>query len=132
MNLCNFSITMRLRFLLFVSVLLFTFNCENKTNLPDPLEAGWNGQTVCKVLEENKELRVLKCTFPPNVGHEKHYHNPHFGYTLAGGKFRITDTTGTREVDVPTGYNFKNDSITQHEVLNIGKTTAVFLIMEYK
>ncbi|MBO6878978.1 cupin domain-containing protein [Winogradskyella sp.] len=123
---------MRLRFLLFVSVLLFTFNCENKTNLPDPLEAGWNGQTVCKVLEENKELRVLKCTFPPNVGHEKHYHNPHFGYTLAGGKFRITDTTGTREVDVPTGYNFKNDSITQHEVLNIGKTTAVFLIMEYK
>lgn len=132
MNLCNFSITMRLKFLLFVSVLLFTFNCENKTNLPDPLEAGWNGQAVCEVLEENKELRVLKCTFPPNVGHEKHYHNPHFGYTLAGGKFRITDTTGTREVDVPTGYNFRNDSITQHEVLNIGKTTAVFLIMEYK
>lgn len=132
MNLCNFSITMRLKFLLFVSVLLFTFNCENKTNLPDPLEAGWNGQAVCEVLEENKELRVLKCTFPPNVGHEKHYHNPHFGYTLAGGKFRITDTTGTREVNVPTGYNFKNDSITQHEVLNIGKTTAVFLIMEYK
>lgn len=123
---------MRLKFLLFVSVLLFTFNCENKTNLPDPLEAGWNGQAVCEVLEENKELRVLKCTFPPNVGHEKHYHNPHFGYTLAGGKFRITDTTGTREVDVPTGYNFRNDSITQHEVLNIGKTTAVFLIMEYK
>ncbi|WP_430466704.1 cupin domain-containing protein [Winogradskyella ouciana] len=123
---------MRLKFLLFVSVLLFTFNCENKTNLPDPLEAGWNGQAVCEVLEENKELRVLKCTFPPNVGHEKHYHNPHFGYTLAGGKFRIIDTTGTREVNVPTGYNFKNDSITQHEVLNIGKTTAVFLIMEYK
>ncbi|WP_202913884.1 cupin domain-containing protein [Winogradskyella ouciana] len=123
---------MRLKFLLFVSILLFTFHCENKTNLPDLLEAGWNGQAVCEVLEENKELRVLKCTFPPNVGHEKHYHNPHFGYTLAGGKFRITDTTGTREVDVPTGYNFKNDSITQHEVLNIGKTTAVFLIMEYK
>ena len=123
---------MRLRNLLFVFVLLITFNCEKKKNLPDPLEAGWNGQAVCEVLEENKELRVLKCTFPPNVGHEKHYHNPHFGYTLVGGKFRITDTTGTREVDVPTGYNFRNDSITEHEVLNIGKTTAVFLIMEYK
>ena len=123
---------MRLRILLFVSVLLVTFNCENKPHLPDPLEAGWNGQAVCEVLEENKELRVLKCTFPPNIGHEKHYHNPHFGYTLVGGKFRITDMTGVREIDVPTGYNFRNDSITEHEVLNIGKTTAVFLIMEYK
>ena len=123
---------MRLRNLLFVSVLLVTFHCKNKKNLPDPLEAGWNGQAVCEVLEENKELRVLKCSFPPNIGHEKHYHNPHFGYTLVGGKFRITDMTGVREIDVPTGYNFRNDSITEHEVLNIGKTTAVFLIMEYK
>lgn len=123
---------MRLRILLFVAVLMFIVNCENKTNLPDPLEAGWNGESVCEVLEENKELRVLKCTFPPNVGHEKHYHNPHFGYTLVGGKFRITDTTGTRQVDVPTGYNFRNDSITQHEIFNVGETTAVFLIMEYK
>ena len=48
------------------------------------------------------------------------------------GKFRITDTTGTRQVDVPTGYNFRNDSITQHEIFNVGETTAVFLIMEYK
>ena len=106
--------------------------CENKNQLPDPLKAGWKGQSVCEVLEDNKETRVLKCTFPPGVGHEKHYHNPHFGYTLAGGKFRITDTTGTREVDVPTGYSFSKDKVTIHEVLNVGETTAVFLIMEYK
>ena len=105
----------------------------NKTNkLPDPLEAGWKGEAVCEVLEDNDELRVLKCAFEPGVGHEKHYHNPHFGYTIAGGKFRITDTTGTREVNVPTGYSFSNDKISSHEVLNIGETTAVFLIMEYK
>jgi len=108
------------------------FSCDSKNSLPDPLEAGWEGESVCEVLEDNKELRVLKCTFKPNVGHEKHYHNPHFGYTLVGGKFRITDTTGTREDDVPTGYSFKNAEITTHEVLNIGKTTAIFLIMEYK
>lgn len=83
-------------------------------------------------LEDNNELRVLKCTFKPNVGHEEHYHNPHVGYTLAGGKFRITDQTGTREVDVPTGYSFSKDSITTHKVLNIGTTTAMFLIMAYK
>jgi hypothetical protein len=107
-------------------------NCEHKKALPDPLEAGWKGKAVCKVLEDNKEIRVLKCTFEPGVGHEKHFHDPHFGYTLAGGKFRITDITGTREVDVPSGYSFSNDEIISHKVLNIGKTTAVFLIMEYK
>ncbi len=116
--------------LLTISVCLL--NCKKKPNLPDPLEAGWEGNSVCEVLEDNSELRVLKCTFPPNVGHQKHYHNPHYGYTLKGGKFRITDHKGTREVDVPKGYGFSNDSITTHEVLNIGKTTAVFLIMEYK
>ncbi|MBU2922916.1 cupin domain-containing protein [Winogradskyella psychrotolerans] len=107
-------------------------NCKNKNPLPDPLEAGWKGNAVCEVLEDNKELRVLKCTFEPGVGHEKHYHNPHVGYTLVGGKFRITDHTGTREVNVPTGYTFSKDSITSHEVLNIGETTSVYLIMEYK
>ena len=113
-------------------LVLFAISCQNKNTLPDPLEAGWKGEAVCEVLEDNKELRVLKCSFEPGVGHEKHYHNPHVGYTLVGGKFRITDDSGTREVDVPTGYTFSKDSITTHEVLNIGETTSVFLIMEYK
>lgn len=117
------------------SIIILAFllsSCKNENPLPDPLEAGWKGEAVCEVLEDNKELRVLKCTFKPGVGHEKHYHNPHVGYTLAGGKFRITDVTGTREVNVPTGYTFSKDSITSHEVLNIGETTSVYLIMEYK
>ena len=119
---------------LIFSITLFFYisGCKNKNPLPDPLEAGWKGEAVCEVLEETKELRVLKCTFEPGIGHDKHYHNPHFGYTLAGGKFRITDYSGTREVDVPTGYTFSKDSITTHEVLNIGETTSIFLIMEYK
>jgi quercetin dioxygenase-like cupin family protein len=116
----------------YLLLLLLYYNCENKKSLPDPLEAGWKGEAVCEVVEDNEELRVLKCTFEPGVGHEKHYHNPHYGYTLSGAKFRITDTTGTREVNVPTGYGFSNDKVTSHEVLNIGKTTGVFLIMEYK
>ncbi len=113
-------------------VFLLIGSCNNQNALPDPLEAGWDGTAVCEVVEDNVELRVLKCTFAPGVGHEKHYHNPHVGYTLAGGKFRITDSEGTREVDVPTGYSFSKDDVTSHEVLNIGNTTAVFLIMEYK
>lgn len=111
---------------------LLLFNCNNKQQLPDPLEAGWNNQVVCKVLEDNENLRTLKCTFPPNVGHERHYHDTHFGYTLKGGTFRIRDTTGTREVTIPTGYNFYNEGVEWHEVLNIGDSTAVFLIVEPK
>lgn len=119
-------------FKLLMVYLLLSVSCKKKNSLPDPLEAGWEGQAVCKVLQDNGELTVLKCTFEPGSGHEKHYHNPHFGYALVGGKFRITDTAGTRDVDIPNGYSFSNDEIIAHEVLNIGETTAVFLIMEYK
>lgn len=116
-----------------LALLLVVFiSCKPKPTLPDPYEAGWKGEKVCEVLEDNAELRVLKCTFAPGVGHEKHYHNKHFGYTLAGSRFKIRDTTGTREVDVPTGSSFSKDHKTWHEVLNIGDSTAVFLIIEPK
>ncbi|MBR9914751.1 MAG: cupin domain-containing protein [Algicola sp.] len=111
---------------------LLLLNCNNKPNLPDPLEAGWQGQPVAEVLEENDEIRVLRCTFPPGIGHEKHYHDPHVGYTVTGSTFRITDSTGTREVDVPSGYTFSKEALSIHEVLNIGDKTAVFIIIEYK
>lgn len=115
-----------------VVFVLCLYQCKEKSSLPDPLEAGWNGEAVCELVEENNKLRILKCTFEPGVGHEKHYHNPHVGYTLSGGTFKITDASGTRDVNVPTGYSFSNDSITTHEVVNIGNTTAQFLIIEYK
>lgn len=103
-----------------------------KTDLPDPYEAGWQGEKVCEVLEDNDELRVLKCSFAPGVGHEKHYHNPHFGYALVGGTFKITDSTGTRVASFPTGYSWTKDMVTQHQVLNVGDSTSVYLIIEYK
>lgn len=116
----------------FVLIIFFFGSCDPKPALPDPLAAGWEGKTVCEELINSDELRVLRCTFPPGVGHEKHYHAPHFGYTLSGSKFRIKDTTGTREVNVPSGTEFYNEEISEHEVLNIGDSTAVFLIIEPK
>jgi quercetin dioxygenase-like cupin family protein len=114
-------------------VFLFLINsCQNQSKLPDPLEAGWKGEKVCEVLIDNENVRTLKCTFPPGVGHEKHFHARHFGYTLAGGKFKITDASGTREVEIPTGYDFYNEKVEWHKVLNIGDSTAVFLIVEPK
>ncbi|MDY0781036.1 cupin domain-containing protein [Tenacibaculum sp. IB213877] len=112
---------------------MFVFTaCKSTQTLPDPLATGWKGKKVCKTLSENEKLRTLKCTFPPGVGHEKHFHAEHFGYTLKGSKFRITDASGTREVKVPTGYDFYNKKIEWHEVQNIGDSTAVFLIIEPK
>lgn len=114
------------------TVMLLIASCRSAQDLPDPLQAGWKGKQVCKILKETDKLRTLKCTFPPGVGHERHFHPEHFGYTLNGGKFRITDASGTREVNIPTGYDFYNESVEWHEVLNIGEGTAVFLIVEPK
>jgi quercetin dioxygenase-like cupin family protein len=127
--------TMYKHFLFLAGILVLLtvpLSCTNHNPLPDPLEAGWNGQPVCEVLEDNLNLRALKCTFPPGVGHEKHYHEAHFGYTIAGSRFRIKDSSGTREIDVPTGSSFSNDGVAWHEVLNIGDSTAIFLIIEPK
>jgi len=129
----RYHIMRSIQFILAFIISSFTLgSCIQRSSLPDPLQAGWNGASVCQVKEDNEELRVLKCTFPPGVGHERHYHSAHFGYTLAGSTFRIKDTTGIREVQVPTGSNFQNERIEWHEVLNIGKDTAVFLIIEPK
>ena len=54
------------------------------TPLPMALCAGWQGERVCELLHEDAQMRVLRCTFPPGVGHEPHYHPPHFGYVLEG------------------------------------------------
>ncbi len=103
-----------------------------RQSLPDPLAAGWHGVPVCEVLQENGNMRVLKCTFPPGVGHERHYHGAHVGYTLAGSRMRVTDITGTREVQTITGASFSSAGVAWHEVLNIGQDTAAYLIIEYK
>ena len=124
-NLQNYFIHTLFFLVLFIS-------CNSNNTLPDPLQAGWNNESVCQVIEENETVRVLKCTFPPGVGHERHYHNPHFGYTIAGSTFRIKDTTGVREVEVLTGTDFYSQGTEWHEVLNIGDTTGVFLIVEPK
>ena len=120
---------MRIVILLLIFVIV---SCKKEKTLPDPLQAGWEGQSVCEVLFEDEDMRVLKCTFPSGVGHEKHYHNPHFGYTLSGSTFKITDDMGTRIVDVKTNTNFNKIEVSEHEVLNVGDSTAVFLIVEKK
>jgi len=101
-------------------------------DLPDPLAAGWNGKAVCERLLEDDKQRILRCTFPAGVGHERHYHKPHFGYALSGGVMRLTDANGVREARLRTGTSFTSDGTPWHEVLNIGDTTVSYLIIETK
>lgn len=109
---------------------LTLLSCQSTPDLPDPLEAGWKGEKVCEVIFESDDQRILRCTFPPGVGHEKHYHLPHVGYTITGSTFRIEDEEGVREVEVPDNSTFHNDELSTHMVENVGDRTAVFLIIE--
>lgn len=111
---------------------LFTAGCTATPSLPDPLQAGWQGEAVCELLHEDSSQRILLCTFAPGVGHERHFHIAHFGYAIMGGRMQITDESGIREVDVPTGSNFTSDGVAWHEVLNVGETTGIYLIVERK
>lgn len=103
---------------------------EAPAPLPDPLAAGWRGAPVCERLREDAALRVLRCSFAPGVGHERHFHPRHFGYALSGGRMRITDERGTREVEIAAGSSFTSDGVAWHEVLNVGDTTVAYLIVE--
>lgn len=98
--------------------------------LPDPLAAGWKGSPVCEKLHEDANQRILRCTFPPGVGHERHFHAANFGYAVMGGRMQLTDASGTRVVDLPTGSSFYSAGTEWHEVLNVGDTTVVYLIIE--
>lgn len=102
------------------------------STLPDPLQAGWKGKPVCERLLEDDRQRVLRCTFAPGVGHERHRHRPHFGYALARGRMRITTAEGVREATLETGSTFTSRGIAWHEVLNIGDSTVQYLIVETK
>ncbi|MDZ4760826.1 MAG: cupin domain-containing protein, partial [Alphaproteobacteria bacterium] len=100
--------------------------------LPTAFEAGWKGEKVCEPLFENDSVRAARCTFPPGIGHEKHFHPPHFGYIVQGATMRTTDKDGPLERVLQPGSTWWSDGIEWHEALNIGSSTGVYLIIEPK
>ena len=109
-----------------------TVVADNPLELPHAFDAGWQGQKTCEIMFQDDTVRVGRCVFPPGIGHEKHYHNPHFGYVLEGGALRIVDSIGEREVTTQTGGSWSTTTVTVHEAMNIGETTTSYLIMEPK
>ena len=59
-------------------------------DLPEAFDAGWKGEKTCELLYETETVRVGRCSFPPGIGHEKHFHYPHFGYVLEGGVLHLS------------------------------------------
>ena len=100
--------------------------------LPEAIAAGWQGKPVCEVLFETAEMRSARCTFPPGVGHERHFHPRHWGYVVQGTTMRITDQNGTSDRVLASGTSWWSDGVTWHEAINIGATTAVYIIVEPK
>jgi beta-alanine degradation protein BauB len=100
--------------------------------LPTAFDAGWKGEAVCTRLFENEQMRAARCSFAPGVGHERHYHPPHWGYIEQGTTMRITTASGTVERVLKSGTNWWSDGIAWHEAVNIGPTTGVYVIVEPK
>ena len=100
--------------------------------LPHAFDAGWQGQETCELLFENESVRVGRCAFPPGVGHEQHFHNPHFGYVLEGGTMRLTNAEGESLSTTEAGATWSTAEVTVHEGLNVGETTTRYLIVEPK
>ena len=103
---------------------------EPAANFPHAFDAGWAGQKTCTMMFEDATVRIARCVFPPGVGHEKHFHNPHFGYVLEGSTLRIVDGKGERTVTTEAGGTWSTDAVTVHEAVNIGDTTTSYLIVE--
>jgi quercetin dioxygenase-like cupin family protein len=99
-------------------------------DLPHAFDAGWQGEDTCELIFENEDMRVARCVFPPGIGHEKHYHEPHFGYVLEGGTLRTVDSSGERVVSPQTGGSWSTSERTVHEAVNIGDATTSYLIVE--
>jgi hypothetical protein len=101
-------------------------------DLNGPLQTGWKGEKVCEKLSENKQQNILRCIFPPGIGHERHKHNANFGYAISGGKVQIKDKKGTRVVELAKDSHFNSLGTEWHEILNVGDTTIVYIILESK
>lgn len=102
----------------------------DSASLPDALAAGWKGKPACILLSQSQTYRVLRCTFPPGAGHERHFHPANFGYALSGGVMQLTDAKGTRIATIQTGSNFTSAGTEWHEAINVGTTTVAYLIVE--
>jgi quercetin dioxygenase-like cupin family protein len=116
-----------------LSVIFALLSCTvYSAEVVDAINAGWKGEKRCENLYEDAQIRILRCTFPPNVGHERHSHPAFFNYILSGGHGQVTDSSGTREFESKTDQYRAGKAVEWHEMLNTGDSTLRYLIVEKK
>lgn len=121
-----------MKYIIIMSALMFYSNANAQDRIPDTFEAGWKGEPVCEIIEENDAIRMFTCTYPPGGGQDKHYHDPYMGYIVQGGTLRSTGPNGTRESTSVTGQSFNSPGVKWHALENIGDTTVIILGVESK
>ena len=88
---------------------------------------------VYKVLLENEEVKVTEVTFKPGQGDEMHQHGVMSIYGITGGKLQNISPDGTvREMEVADGFVGHRNSVTTHQMKNIGDTTVKVILVEHK
>jgi len=102
------------------------------TDVPDALSVEWQGKKPCELLNEDSQIRIMRCTFAPGAKHSRHSHPATFNYVLSGGKVQVQDENGTRVAERPTGGQMDSSPVPWHEVTNVGDTTLQFLVVEKK
>ena len=88
---------------------------------------------VYKVLLDNEEVKVTEVTFKPGQGDEMHQHGVMSIYGITGGKLQNTSPDGTvREMEVADGFVGHRNTVTTHQMKNIGDTTVKVILVEHK
>ena len=88
---------------------------------------------VYKVLLDNEEVKVTEVTFKPGQGDEMHQHGVMSIYGITGGKLKNTSPDGTvREMEVADGFVGHRNTVTTHQMKNIGDTTVKVILVEHK
>ncbi len=100
--------------------------------IPDALSVEWNGHHPCEKLDEDDNIRVLRCTFEPGDVHVRHWHPAVFGCALKSGHGQTVDSKGTREIEAKDGECYISPPVPWHEFTNIGDTTIQYIIVEKK
>ena len=88
---------------------------------------------VYKVLLDNEEVKVTEVTFKPGQGDEMHQHGVMSIYGITFGKLQNTSPDGTvREMEVADGFVGHRNTVTTHQMKNIGDTTVKVILVEHK
>ena len=94
----------------------------------DPVEVSPDNY---KVLLENEHVRVLEMQLGAGKSDNKHSHPDLTAYVVKGGKIRMHEDSGPKDMDVPDGAALWIAAHT-HRVENIGTTDFKVIVIEDK